>query len=465
MPTLLTTEQFIYRARLKHGTLYDYSKVVYIDSKTKVIIICKIHGDFLQKPNNHLNGQKCGDCAPNKKKDTETFVEKAIVVHGDVYDYSKVIYVLSKEKVIIICYIHGDFEQRPNGHLAGDGCPDCAGNKHKDTERFIRDAQAKHGIRYDYSKVDYHNWQVKVIIICKIHGEFTIRPCNHISGQGCMQCGGKAPLTTETFIIKADKVHENYYDYSKTIYVDSKSEVIIICKEHGEFPQTPNSHLKGHGCSKCSPVALKTTEYFIERATATHGTTYDYSLVDYKGKAIKVKIICKVHGMFEQYPYNHYAGSGCQKCFAQYSKVAIEWLEYVMLRDRVHIIHSKNGGEFTIPGTKYHVDGYAPGLKKVYEFLGDFWHGNLQRYTRDFVNRRNKETMGVLHDRTMARLDKIRSLGYTVEFIWETDWKNQVKEHNNRPVLPSPLGQPSLQLVKKKDLPTVPTSPLTPIIP
>lgn len=132
----LTTEEFVCKARIVHGDKYDYSKVVYIDNKTPVTITCPVHGEFKQRPADHLRGVGCKDCGiiRRNKKNTltfEQFVEKAKLVHGDKYDYSKVVYVKSKQDVVIICKECGkEFSLTPNEHLCGYGCREC-GIKHR----------------------------------------------------------------------------------------------------------------------------------------------------------------------------------------------------------------------------------------------------------------------------------------------------------------------------------------------
>ena len=126
-------------------------------------------------------------------------------------------------------------------------------------------------------------------------------------------------LTTEEFIQRARKVHGDKYDYSKVEYVDSKTNVCILCKEHGAFIQAPNSHLNSRGCPECSRIRVKsqrmmTKEEFIAKANAKHGLIYDYSKVEYKGNKIPVCIICPIHGEFWQIPNVHLNGSKCPKC-------------------------------------------------------------------------------------------------------------------------------------------------------
>ena len=192
--TRLTKEQFILKARQVHGWKYDYSKVEYVNSQTKVCIICPEHGEFWQQPNNHLSGANCPGCANKIRNTTENFIKKARKVHGDKYDYSKVECNGSSDKVTIICPIHGEFKQVVNDHLNGNGCQECGKEivwkkrSRITTEEWIKKAQNVHGDKYDYSKVVYTRNRDKVCIICPKHGEFWQKANQHLSGSGCPRC-------------------------------------------------------------------------------------------------------------------------------------------------------------------------------------------------------------------------------------------------------------------------------------
>lgn len=184
----LTAEEFIEKAKQIHGHKYDYSKVEYLGCNVDICIICPIHGEFWQKPYKHLSGQGCKKCVSENQSLKRNFIEKARRIHGDKYDYSKVEYINAHTKIRIICPIHGEFLQTPNGHIyQKQGCPKCKG-KNKTTEDFITEAQKVHGYKYDYSKVEYINAQTKVCIICPIHGEFLQTPDNHLRGKRCPKC-------------------------------------------------------------------------------------------------------------------------------------------------------------------------------------------------------------------------------------------------------------------------------------
>jgi len=258
-----TNEEYIKEIKEVHGDKYDYSKVKYIDAHTPVCIICPEHGEFWQTPNDHLNGHGCTKCGIKKRTENQTsnnkdFIEKAKKIHGDKYDYSKVEYINSQTKVCIICPEHGEFWQRPATHLSGSGCRICGREKSNNKtriglEKFITQAKNMHGDKFDYSKVEYVNMHTPVCIICPEHGEFWQTPKVHLRGHnGCPVCGSTTKQTNESFKLKAKKVHGDKYDYSKVEYINNRTKVCIICPEHGEFWQTPNEHLSGYGCKKCS---------------------------------------------------------------------------------------------------------------------------------------------------------------------------------------------------------------------
>lgn len=315
----LSTEEFIQKAIAVHKGRYDYSQVEYVNSATKVCIICPEHGAFWQKPNGHLNGKGCAKCAGALKKTTHLFIEESKKVHGEKYDYSVSEYKDAVTKVSIRCPIHGVFQQTPHQHLRGEGCPDCGGKKRHTLKQFIELSRNIHGNRYDYSNVNYVNSNTPVEISCPVHGPFLQRPNGHIQGSGCPKCGGTETLTKETFILRAREIHGWKYDYSKVQYVNLRTRVVIRCPLHGEFSQSPGAHLIGTGCPVCanmrkSESKLKTLDAFLDEARKIHGDKYDYSMVQYSGNNRKVTIICKEHGPFLQAPKTHLRGHGCPRC-------------------------------------------------------------------------------------------------------------------------------------------------------
>lgn len=191
------------------------------------------------------------------------FKERAQSKYGDKFDYSQADYVNASTPIKIICPEHGEFMQTTTNHMRTKcGCPKCGfktygESKKYTTEVFIQKAKSIHGNKYDYSLVNYNDYNTKVKIFCIKHQQsFKQLPTDHLSGKGCPLCGkeriaeSKRSNTSE-FIEKAKKIHKNTYDYSKVDYHSDSEPVVIICKKHGEFQQTPNNHLSGKGCPKC----------------------------------------------------------------------------------------------------------------------------------------------------------------------------------------------------------------------
>ena len=258
-----------------------------------------------------------------KKITTEVFIEKARLVHGDRYDYSKVEYVSAKSKVCIICPIHGEFWQRAYNHLHGTGCAKCGFEKNAQSQKmqlteFVRTAQEIHDSKYDYSKVKYINTDTKVCIICPIHGEFWQTPHHHIRRrQGCpicryVQISRSNRQTIENFIYKAKLVHDDKYDYSEIEYINNRTKLCIICPIHGEFWQSPSNHLHGKGCPHCKSSILeknvqnRLTEHNIKFIPQKRFDWLGLQSVDFFLPQHNIAIECQGEQHFK--PIEHFGG-------------------------------------------------------------------------------------------------------------------------------------------------------------
>jgi hypothetical protein len=389
------------------------------------------HGEFKQSPNKHLAGQNCPKCAKlAKKSNTKEFIEKAKEKHGEKYDYSKVVYFDSTTPVSITCkkQKHGEFEQTPSSHLQGHGCTKCA---HKDTEDFKSKAKEIHGERYDYSKVVYDKAKDEVIIICQTHGQFEQCPGSHLQGHGCPECGILMQVlartcTTEEFKNKAKEIHGDRYDYSKVDYKNNKLPVVIICctDGHGEFEQAPANHLfREQGCAKCYGNKKSNTEEFKNKAKEIHGESYDYSEVDYLGCAIKVSIICKKqkHGKFEQTPSNHLNGNGCPKCMNKTEGKVSEFLLQILDEEDIKYQYSpdwavnKNGG-------RVRYDFYIRRINAIFEIDG---RQHFEEGHKWYDEQHTKDTEKVI----LANENGIFVVRLAQEDIWSDsiDWKKIIQ--------------------------------------
>jgi len=282
------TIDFIRKANEKHNFKYVYDKVDYISNKKNVIITCLIHGDFIQRPDNHLMGKGCRGCGNNMILTKELFIEKSKLIHGERYDYSLVDIKNSIKKVKIICKIHGVFEQSPVKHYSGAGCQLCGGSLRLNKFEFIDKANKIHNNIYDYSLTDYKNNKTKVEIICNIHGSFFIIPSNHLKGVGCSICSGKY-IDKNLFINKANKIHNYKYIYDNVVYVNHKTDIEIICPEHGIFHMSPASHTNNRspaGCKMCKKT-MSNGEILIENFLKINNIEYkkQFKFSDLKHKA------------------------------------------------------------------------------------------------------------------------------------------------------------------------------------
>jgi len=188
-------------------------------------------------------------------------------------------------------------------------------SKRLTTEEFIKRSKLVHQETYDYSLTEYINARTKVEIICKEHGVFSQRPDYHLAGGGCKKCASDNQKNTiGNFITKSNEIHDNKYDYSLAEYINAITKVKIICEEHGVFSQKPNDHLSGYGCPICAGNIKSNVEDFITKSNEIHNNKYDYSLVNYINAHNKVEIICKEHGVFSQKPNSHLRGRGCPIC-------------------------------------------------------------------------------------------------------------------------------------------------------
>lgn len=243
----LTQKEFIAKARKVHGNRFGYNAVKYVNMLVKVQILCRKHGLFWQHPNHHLLGDGCSVCSRCKRLDTQEIVARFVKAHGDRYGYELVQYVNLRTKVQIVCRVHGVFLQLPQEHsVMRRGCPWCS--RSLNTPKMVAKFIAAHGDKYDYSKTVYKGHKEKVTIICRKHGAFEMLPYNFITGVGCRFCGR---FSTQNTIERFVAVHGNRYNYSKVDYKGSKVKVTILCRKHGAFQQDIGAHLRGYGCRKC----------------------------------------------------------------------------------------------------------------------------------------------------------------------------------------------------------------------
>ncbi len=371
----------------------------------------------------------------SKKLLNDEFIEKAIKKHGDKYDYSKVEYTGSHNKVCIICSEHGEFYQSATNHLSGYGCKKCAyqysHGKYRLTsfETFLSQAKEIHGDKYDYSKVKWKNTSTKITIICPTHGEFLQIPQNHIRLKcGCRKCGrliAKSKVNkynTEYFKKHAIKKHGDKYDYSKTECFNATDKVEINCPIHGKFKQDANQHLMGHGCPDCSFDKMAKDramgkELFIHKSKELFGDKFNYSKVKYINGQTHVVLICPENHEFEVTPNNHLSNkSGCPTC----NESKLEQ-ELASILDEQNIVYERQK-RFKWLGMQS-LDFYLPDYNIAIECQGvqhfkpvDFGGKGEKYANKDFE--KNKERDG-------KKLNKC--LSNNIEMIWVVDNEEYLK--------------------------------------
>jgi hypothetical protein len=366
MPQKLELSSFISRSEKIHNFKFDYSNIInYVNNKTPVEIVCPKHGMFLQLPMNHIKGIGCAKCEDEGRiKTQDVFIKEANILYANKYDYSNSVYISAKEKIKIICPNHGEFYQTPTNHLKGDG-------------------------------------------------------------YGCLGCLKEHQrYSVQQFIELANIEHDFRYSYDKVKYFGSKVEVLIWCYDHNfYFSQLPSVHLFGHGCPKCGEDSKRLTiREFVDRSIIIHNNRYDYSLVNYVNSYSKVKIKCKKHNIiFDQTPVGHLHGRGCFKCSRAFPKLEDQWLNSEGITEQNKRIIIK------ISDKIYRTDAYDPATNTVYEFYGDFWHGNPKVFPSYDLNIVNNKTFGALYEKTMNREQELINAGYNVVSIWESDFKALLK--------------------------------------
>ena len=392
MPRHMDTPTFIAKAKAIWGGRFRYDRVgEWAGAKVYIEIYCIKHEKYFpQTPYKHLQGTGCKKCRYEltslnnpRRRDVEKFIEDAIKVHGDKYDYSRVKNPTAKNKVTIGCPIHGWFDQNSHSHLQGRGCNDCGNasisqKQLMTTEQCLARFRKTHGSKYEYPNFEYKGWYSKILAVCHIHGSWdTTTAGSHIQGCGCPDCGKlKANLsctkTTEEFIAKAHLIpgYKEKYDYSDTKYTKAREKSTIRCIPHDyRFEQTPNKHLNGEeGCHKCQR-------------------------------------------------------QGC-------SKKQLAWIAYLEeTTEGGPIQHKLNGGEFRIPGTRYHADGWRPSTNTIYEFHGTLWHGHPSHpdYIEDVPHPViSNKTWGQVYKDTLKKEQKIIDLGFNLVVMWEHEWKDSI---------------------------------------
>lgn len=364
-----------------------------------------------------------------RKLTLQDFVVKATAAHKGRYSYPEQVYLNSKSKLEIVCPEHGLFKQEPQSHIRGGGCPKCGAIKKGDARRsswsvFIERANAKHGARYVYPTQEYKGAHEKVRITCPEHGEFQTTANSHIRGSGCPKCGviksaGSNRSSFQIFVEKASSVHNGRYAYPEQCYLNAKGELKILCPEHGEFQQIADNHLQGNGCPECGIIKrseghkIKFSD-LVEIASRVHDGFYSYSETGYVNITGKLNITCPVHGEFQQIADCHIRGGGCPKCACSGTSKGelelAEWLKEhgVLGSHRVSLkgLSSAVARNGKVPNAYMELDMYVPDKSLAVEFNGLYWHSE-DRVGKDYH---------------LGKTEACKELGIELIQIFEDEW-------------------------------------------
>ena len=362
---------------VKHKRYYSYDKAVFTTMLTKFIVTCPLHGDFLIAPAKHLSGQGCVRCSNTRRalartSSTEEFVAKALKVAPH-FDYSKVLYSSASTKVNVVCPHHGDFWITPNKLLAGRGCVKCKSDKistllTKPVTKFAEQLKTKYDGKYSVIESSYTNAKSSVTLVCHDHGQFTTTPDVILNRKntGCPACvkeriRKQRSYTTDEFVVKAKQVHNSYYTYASTEYINNSTAVWITCPKHGNFLQAPANHLAGKGCVVCNVtwkyVDIPTTLYYLCIVSPAGEVAYKIGITT---KALRLRYYKELQLGYQITPLLIYQFLSGETAFTYEQQLLRTYRQF--LRNNTYRFLHRGGGDtelFSTDITKFHLSGYS----------------------------------------------------------------------------------------------------------
>lgn len=399
------------------------------------------------------NSKKRKEPSPVSESPTELFIRLSKERHPDKFEYPESLEIKTAsqpDKVELICKSHGVIHAVPRHHLQNDtgGCGACRAEKTsaskiaKSRQQWEKDiADPERQRLYDYSEFVFTKRDQPGTIICRrCNTRFPQAPNHHIDrNQDCPTCMDKQnalkqALPFNKFVDQSRKIHYNKYLYDKaeTNYESLWSMIRIFCTECEEyFVQRAENHIRGGGHIVCGRLRaalakISDTPTFVSKAkeVGRNNEICDYSETVYQNAKTKLEVICiPCEKKFWVTPNNHLRGKGCPYCYHHTSRAARDWLILIQVERGIELqTFDSDEGEFMIPGTKFKVDGYHAPSKTIFEFYGDYWHGNPAKYESDVMNQHTKCTMGELYRKTMDREQFLKDQGYQVVSIWENEW-------------------------------------------
>jgi hypothetical protein len=328
----LRVKKFLSQIKKIYGDSISFPDLDYRNNRTRVNVKCSIHNTiYTAWPCNLISGRRgCTKCCGNLTQ--EDFIEKSIDVHGFKYNYDKVKFVNTTTPVTITCPIHGDWDTKPITHYHnGSKCPKCAPfDRRLSTDEFIDKARQVHGNKYGYDKVVLDTIQATVEIKCPTHGYFKQPARAHLAGHNCKKCGILSTKNTlEEFITTANKIHGNTYDYSRAVYVNSKTKLTVVCKYHGEFYVRPNSHIANKsGCPRCrESYGERMIAHYLDQFGITFKKEYSFKGSRYRFDFYlpKHNVLIEFHGIQHYEPVDRFGGWDNHLCTVRNDVVKVKF--------------------------------------------------------------------------------------------------------------------------------------------
>lgn len=362
----LTTADFIIKANIKHNNQYNYSKCNYVNGKTEITIICPDHGEFIQLPWLHLKGTACKECVKINKQKT------CMIKYG----------VDSQFKDI------GVQEKCKQTMLINHGVENMFQAKSFQQQKEITCLQ-KYGVEHPSQSETVQNKMQATNIIR--HG---------------------VPYARQSKAIRDKTALTNLELYGHTNYLCG-DEILNIRKQYNNIEHNLDIsyNIKPH---MINVLPLLLDKEWLGTQYQQYKKTVDIIADELNVSGFVILKYLKLHNIKINTVHT-------------YSQISVQWLELIMQEQGIFIQHAGNIGEYKIPSTRYRVDGYHEDTNTVYEFYGDFFHGNPNVYLSDYYNKQVYKTMGELYQKTINREQEIIELGYNLITVWEYDYVNNKK--------------------------------------
>lgn len=444
------------------------SDQLYQGLETPLVFVCSEHGEFTTTPRNitvkHTGCPACSRIRTSQKNTTsiDGFLTRLVErnQHHEPIEYVAGYTGTTKSCTFRCTTCQHEWDTLPKSILKGHGCPECASahNSMRMTmthSQFLTRLLERNLETNDNIEVcddsTYLGNGVKIKFVCGENHVWEARPGDILSKHsGCPHCAGTVSRSATAALAEIQEKHplltiiSNHYDK-----LGRREQIEAQC----EYGHTWNTHyerlINGHYCPHCFQNAKYTTQTFAGKLA---GVTKTLRITgEYINSTTPIDTECLDCGnVWQPRPYTILQGGGCPACSRnnKFSKKALAWLAYTEAVDGVQINHAKKQGEYRIPGTKYRADGYCPSTNTIYEFYGDYWHGNPAVFEPHDHNQHLDKTFGELYQKTIERETEIRSLGYNLETMWEQDFDTFV-ETNFAAEVVGLLKLPSARIIRQ----------------